>query len=74
MAVLGVYVVKLRLSKYLSVDMFRCVFVFKTLKFNIFHAFLVDIFHFVVVFFSNFPFVYIKYFFFTHAKAVIIFL
>ena len=74
MAVLGVYVVKLRLSKYLSVDMFRSVLLFKCLKFNIFHAFLVDIFHFVVVFFSNFPFVYIKYFFFTHAKAVIIFL
>ena len=54
MAVLGVYVVKLRLSKYLSVDMFRCVFVFKSLKFNIFHAFLVDIFHFGVVFFFQF--------------------
>ena len=54
MAVLGVYVVKLRLSKYLSVDMFRCVLLFKCLKFNIFHAFLVDIFHFVVVFFPIF--------------------
>ena len=53
MAVLAVYVVKLRLSKYLSIDMFRCVLVFKSLKFNIFHAFLV-IFLFVVVFFPIF--------------------